>query len=514
MTGASERSAGGEPMIAVKNLVKRYPGVVALNGATLDLYAGEVLGLVGKNGAGKSSLIKVLAGGERPDDGEVLIDGSPIPRNYDARAAHAQGLAFVHQELNYFPGLTVAENVSLGTRFPRRLGPVVDQRRMRRQVAAVLAELESDIDPATYVDDLTAVEQRVVMIARALYHRARLLVLDEPSVSLTLEEVGHLHKIVRGLRAQGKAVLFVTHRLDEVISLTDRIAVMQDGEVITEQPTSEATEASLVAAIAGGDPGLRPPAEVAAQRQEGAEPVLRVRGLRLDPRVKDISFDLFPGEILGLAGLVGSGRSEVARMIFGADRPQAGAIEIDGRKRRLRSPAAAVRAGVALLPEDRRHEGLVLEFSVRANLTLASLSKHRRGILPMPSKASETRAAQETIAQLGIRTPDAERAVGKLSGGNQQKVVLGKWLQRRERILIFDEPTQGIDVGAREDVFASIRELAESGRAVILISSDFDELVGLCTRVVALREGRVTGTLEKEAISEEALVHLAYASSD
>jgi ABC-type sugar transport system ATPase subunit len=289
---------------------------------------------------------------------------------------------------------------------------------------------------------------------------------------------------------------------------------MQDGEVITEQPTSEATEASLVAAIAGGDPGLRPPADVAAPRAEGAEPVLRVRGLRLDPRVKDISFDLFPGEILGLAGLVGSGRSEVARMIFGADRPQAGAIEIEGRKRRLRSPAAAVRAGVALLPEDRRHEGLVLEFSVRANLTLASLSKHRRGILPIPSKASETRAAEATIAQLGIRTPDAERAVGKLSGGNQQKVVLGKWLQRRERILIFDEPTQGIDVGAREDVFASIRELAESGRAVILISSDFDELVGLCTRVVALREGRVTGTLEKEAISEEALVHLAYASSD
>jgi ribose transport system ATP-binding protein len=514
LTAAAEGTKDGAPMVAAKGLVKRYPGVVALNGASLDLYGGEVLGLVGKNGAGKSSLIKVLAGGERPDEGEVLIDGATIPRNYDARAAHAQGLAFVHQELNYFPGLTVAENVSLGTRYPRRFGPVVDQRRLRRQVAEVLAELESDIDPATYVEDLTAVEQRVVMIARALYHRARLLVLDEPSVSLTLDEVGHLHKIIRGLRAQGKAVLFVTHRLDEIISLTDRIAVMQDGEVILEQSTSEATEASLVAAIAGGDPGLRPPAEIPGRSERGAEPVLRVRNLRLEPRVKDISFDLYGGEILGLAGLVGSGRTEVARMIFGADRPQEGVIEIDGRERRLRSPAAAVRAGVALLPEDRRHEGLLLEFSVRENLTLASLAKHRRGRLPLPSKTSETRAANETIERLRIRTPDAERAVGRLSGGNQQKVVLGKWLQRRERILIFDEPTQGIDVGAREDVFSSIRELAESGRAVILISSDFDELVGLCTRVVALREGRVTGTLEKEAISEESLVHMAYDSSD
>jgi ABC-type sugar transport system ATPase subunit len=289
---------------------------------------------------------------------------------------------------------------------------------------------------------------------------------------------------------------------------------MQDGAVILEQPTAEATEASLVTAIAGGDPGLRPPATAAAEARSQTEPVLRVRNLRLEPRVADVSFDLYPGEILGLAGLVGSGRTELARLIFGAEHPEAGTIEIDGRERRLRSPAAGVRAGVALLPEDRRHEGLVLDFSVRENLTLASLAQHRRGRLPFPRRASETRVASEAIERLGIRTPDPERMVRRLSGGNQQKVVLGKWLQRREQILIFDEPTQGIDVGAREDVFASIRELAEAGRAVILISSDFDELVGLCTRVVALREGRVTGELEKEAISEEALVRLAYAADE
>jgi ABC-type sugar transport system ATPase subunit len=512
LTAPSSQSPAGTPMVSVREVTKRYPGVVALDRTSIDFRGGEVVGLVGKNGAGKSSLIKVLAGAERPDEGEVLVDGEPIPRGYDARHAHELGLAFVHQELSNFPGLTVAENVALGTRYPRSIGPLVDRRLLRRRVAVVLDELESTIDPATHIEDLTAVEQRVVMIARALYHQARLLVLDEPSVSLTLEEVGHLHKIARGLRAQGKGVVFVTHRLDEIISLTDRIVVMQDGAVILEQPTSEATEASLVAAIAGGDPGLRTPAAAPARAAADTEPVLRVKNLRLEPRVQDVSFDLYPGEILGLAGLVGSGRTEIARMIFGAERPEAGTIEIDGKLRRLRSPAAAVRAGVALLPEDRRHEGLVLDFSVRENLTLASLAGHRRGRLPVPSRASETRAATEMIERLGIRTPSPERAVRRLSGGNQQKVVLGKWLQRGERILIFDEPTQGIDVGAREDVFASIRELAEAGRAVIVISSDFDELVGLCSRVVVLWEGRVTGTLEKEKVSEEALVRLAYAS--
>ncbi|MBS1880324.1 MAG: sugar ABC transporter ATP-binding protein [Actinobacteria bacterium] len=514
MSASPLQDAPTTPMVSVRGVTKRYPGVVALDDASVDFGSGEVIGLVGKNGAGKSSLIKVLAGAERPDEGEVLIDGEPLPRNYDARHAHELGLAFVHQELSSFPGLTVAENVALGTRYPRSVGPLVDRRGLRRRVAAVLGELESTIDPAAHIEDLTAVEQRVVMIARALYHEARLLVLDEPSVSLTLEEVGHLHKIVRGLRAQGKSVIFVSHRLGEIISLTDRIVVMQDGSVILEQPTSEATEASLVAAIAGGDPGLRPPAQLPARAEAGAEPVLRVRNLRLEPRVEDISLEVYPGEILGLAGLVGSGRTELARLIFGAERPEAGTIEIDGRVRRLRSPNAAVRAGVALLPEDRRHEGLVLDFSVRENLTLASLAQHRIGRLPVPSRASETRTATETIERLGIRTPGPERAVRRLSGGNQQKVVLGKWLQRRERLLIFDEPTQGIDVGAREDVFASIRELAESGRAVIVISSDFSELVGLCTRVVALREGRVTGALEKESISEEALVRLAYAADE
>jgi ribose transport system ATP-binding protein len=500
-----------EPIVQARGLVKRFPGVVALDHADLDLNAGEVLGLVGKNGAGKSSLIKVLAGVQHPDEGEVLVDGRPLPSSYAPHHAHGLGLAFVHQELGNFPALTVAENVALGTRYPRRAGLLIDHRELRRRVAEVLAELEADIDPEAHADDLTAVQQRVIMIARALYHRARVLVLDEPSVSLTVEEIGHLHAIVRRLRERGQSVVYVSHRLNEIVSLTDRVVVMQDGRVTLERPTAELDEAALVTAIAGEAAGVRgvPP----TPPPRGEVPLLRVRGLARPPRVADVGFDLHAGEILGIAGLVGSGRTEVARMIFGADKPVAGTIEVEGRAIAPRSPVDAIRAGVALLPEDRRHEGLVLDFDVRENVTLASLGRHRGGLLPFPRRASEKRATAAMIERLSIRTPGDAQEVRRLSGGNQQKVVLAKWLQRSERVLIFDEPTQGVDVGAKEEMFSLIRGLAAEGRAAIVISSDFSELIGLCTRVVALREGRVSGSLEGEEITEEALVRLSYAAA-
>ncbi len=501
-----------ELIVAARGLVKRYPGVVALDGADLDLRGGEVLGLVGRNGAGKSSLIKILAGVQRADEGELRVDGELVGSGYGPRDAHALGLAFVHQELGNFPSLTVAENVALGTRYPRRAGFLINRRELDRRVRVVLDELEAEIDPSAHASDLTSVQQRVVMIARALYHEARVLVLDEPSVSLTLEEIGHLHAIVRRLRDRGQSVVYVSHRLHEIVSLTDRVVVMQDGRVTLERPTAEVTEAALVEAIAGSAAGRSgtPPASPA---DTSGVPALRVRGLRRAPRVHDVSFDLHAGEVLGLAGLVGSGRTEVARMIFGADRATAGTIEVDGRVQRLRTPVDGVAAGVALLPEDRRHEGLVLDFAVRENITLASLGDHRLGHLPVPRRASEARAATRMIERLRIRTPGPEQAVRRLSGGNQQKVVLAKWLERTERILIFDEPTQGVDVGAKEEIFSFVRGLAEAGRAVIVISSDFGELVGLCTRVIALREGRVSGTVQGSDISEEALVRLAYAAA-
>ena len=498
------------PLIEVRGLVKRYPGVVALDGASLELGAGEVLGLVGKNGAGKSSLIKVLAGVQAADEGDILIDGGSIGVAYAPHVAHRHGLAFVHQELGNVPALTVAENVALGSRFPRRGGIFIGRRALRHRVREILEELEAEIAPETVASALTAVQQRVVMIARALYHRSRVLVLDEPSVSLTVEEIGHLHAIVRRLRGHGQSVVYVSHRLNEIISLTDRVVVMQDGAVTLTTDTQALDERALVEAIAG-IPEHRAAAPPPFRRERDSVPVLRVRRLRRPPRVADVSFDVHQGEIVGIAGLVGSGRSEVARMIFGADRPEAGTVEVRGNRLRARSPIDGIRAGIALLPEDRRHEGLILDFSVRENITLASLNRHRIGILPAPRAASERRAATAAIAQLAIRTPTDTQAVRRLSGGNQQKVVLAKWLQRGEHILIFDEPTQGVDVGAKEEIFALIRQMAADGRAAIVISSDFSELVGLCHRVIALREGRVVGEVDGAELSEDALVRLAYA---
>jgi ABC-type sugar transport system ATPase subunit len=498
-------------ILEVRGAVKRYPGVEALRGVDFTIRPGEIVGLVGKNGAGKSSLIKILAGVEHLDEGTLTIDGTPVPGGYAPHIAHRLGLSFVHQELGNFPLLTVAENVAIGTRFPRRLVTFVNDRELRRQVQAVLDQLESGIDPGAQLEQLTTVEQRLVMIARALYHDARVLVLDEPSVSLSIDEIAHLHSIVRRFKELGRSVVYVSHRLHEVVALTDRVVVMQGGEVILEQPTSAIDERALVTAIAGDTP--IPARDLAPAAGRGAAPpLLRVRSLSRPPAVRGVSLELHAGEILGLAGLVGSGRTELIRLIFGADVPTAGSIEVDGRPVRLRSPVDAIAHGIALLPEDRRHEGLVLGFSTRENITLASLPQLRsHRLLPVPSRAKERAVAADMVERLSIETPGLEQEARRLSGGNQQKVVLAKWLQRPDRVLLFDEPSQGIDVGAKAEIFGLIERLAAEGRGIILISSDFAELAEVCTRVIGLREGRVTGVVEAPGITETELVRLAYA---
>ena len=507
-----ERAA--QALVEARGLVKRYPGVVALAGVDFEIHPGEIIGLVGKNGAGKSSLVKVIAGAEKPDDGTLLFDGRPPPAGYGPHLAHRLGLAFVHQELGKFPELTVAENVAVGTRYPRLAGVLVARKELNGRVKGVLEDLGSDIEPSRPMTGLTAVEQRLVMIARALYHDARVLFLDEPSVSLTIEEVAQLHRIVRALRDAGRSIVYVSHRLNEVVALTDRVIVMQDGRVTLEHPTHEIDEQRLVDAIAG-TAKLTPNGTRPASLPASGVPVLSLRGLGRPPAVSGVSFDLYAGEILGLAGLVGSGRTELARLICGADRLTEGTIEVDSSEVRLRDPVDAIRHGIALLPEDRRHEGLVTTFGVRENISLPSLRAHRIGrLLPFPHRGSERRAAQAMVDRLDIATPDLERQVRRLSGGNQQKVVLAKWVLRSGRVLIFDEPTQGVDVGAKVEIFALIRELAEEGKGIILICSDFAELEAICTRVVALHEGTLSGELEGDEISEDALIRLAYRPLD
>lgn len=500
-------------IIEVRGAVKRYPGVSALRGVGFRVASGEIVGLVGKNGAGKSSLIRILAGVERLDEGELLIDGEPVGAGYEPRVAHGLGLAFVHQELGNFPQLSVAENVALGTSYPKRYGILVARRELRKRVGEVLVQLESSIDPNAQISDLTAVEQRIVMIARALYHQARVLVLDEPSVSLTIDEVSHLHAVVRRLKEHGRSVVYVSHRLQEVVTLTDRVVVMQNGEVILERETAAIDEQALVEAIAGAAPAGQ---EIRNLKPVGnAEPLLRAVHLRRPPAVRDVSLELYAGEVLGLAGLVGSGRTELARLLFGADTPTGGRLEVDGVRTRFRSPRDAIRRGVALLPEDRRHQGLVLGFSTRENITLASLRELRRHrLIPVPSARKERGAASTMVSRLSITTAGLEQEAQRLSGGNQQKVVLAKWLRRSDRVLIFDEPSQGIDVGSKAEIFALIRELAAAGHGIIVISSDFAELAAVCTRVIGIREGFVTGAVEAPEITESALVRLAYVPAD
>ena len=502
--------ADDPPLVELRDVVKFFPGVVALAGVDFRVAAGEIVGLVGKNGAGKSSLIKVVAGVEKPDAGELLFTGRPPPVGYGPHQADQLGLAFVHQELGNFPELTVAENVAIGSRYPRWLGPLFSRKALNARVGTVLEELEAGIDPAQPMTGLTAVEQRLVMIARALYHDARVLFLDEPSVSLTIEEIAQLHRIARQLRERGHSIVYVSHRLNEVVALTDRVVVMQDGRVTLERETHELTERSLVDAIAGSAAAVDRKALPRMEQQAGP-PLLAVKALSRPPMVAEISFELHPGEILGLAGLVGSGRTETARMICGADKPSSGSIELDGRTVRFRDPVDAVRRGIALLPEDRRHEGLVLNFGVRENITLTSLESHRLArLLPFPRRSSERQAAAGIASRLDITPPGLEREVRRLSGGNQQKVVLAKWLHRSGRVLIFDEPTQGVDVGAKLEIFALIRELAAEGKGIIVICSDFAELEAVCTRIVVIREGSVAGELAAGEITEEALIRLAY----
>ncbi len=503
------------PLIAVRGLVKRYPGVLALDHAEGAIGAGQVLGLVGKNGAGKSTLIKILAGATRPDEGEILISGEPV-EIHTPHQATALGLSFVHQELADVPNLTVAENVELGLGYPKRFGVLLDRRRLRSRVGEVLERLGAeDINPKTLVSSLSVANQRMVMIARGMATDARVLVLDEPSASLANEEIEQLHRVVRSLAETGVAVVYVTHRLDEIFQITDWVSVMRDGRIVFSCPTPDLDRASLIAHITGTAEVATENRKRAVLNAERGEELLRVEGLTLPGVVEDVSFSVRAGELLGIAGLVGSGRTELVRLIIGADRRPGGRILMRGREVKISNPSDSRRHGIVLLPEDRRSQGAVLDFSIRKNITLVVLPRFRvaKGV-PMPQVRRERATANEMVSRLGIKAGNVEHPVRYLSGGNQQKVVLAKWLQSRADVFIFDEPTHGIDVEGKDDVYRRMEELALAGHAVIFISSEFAELVGTCNRVLVMREGRLVGELDGEGVTDAALVERCYADAD
>lgn len=498
------------PFIEARALDKRYPGVHALDNLDFAVSPGEIVALLGKNGAGKSTLIKILAGVVHPDAGTIVVDGVPV-RLHSAHDSARLRLAFVHQELADVPNLSVAENVLLGLGYPKRAGVVLDERRLVREASAVLERLGARIDPRAQLKSLRTPQRRLVMIARGFAADARLLVLDEPTTSMTSTEIDHLHEVVRTLRDHGVSVVYVTHRLDEVAAVTDRVFVMRDGRHAFSGPTRELTKAELISHITGTVGASRRPGRPVAGPRGSRRELLKVRDLAARSVVSGVSFELYEGEILGIAGLVGSGRTELVRLIYGADPVAAGEIHVGGKRVRMRSVRDAIRVGIALLPEDRRHQGSIQRLSVRQNITLPSLRKFRRSRgLGVPSLRLERAAARAQIERLQIKVASEESSIEILSGGNQQKVVLAKWLETDANVFIFDEPTQGIDVDGKADVYRLMLDLCSAGKSVIFISSEFSELVATCERVIVFREGRSVGELHNDEINENNILELCY----
>jgi ABC-type sugar transport system ATPase subunit len=499
----------GAAFLSLRGLNKSYPGVRAVVDVDLDLHPQEIVGLVGKNGAGKSSLIKILAGLAQPDDGQIRCDDKDVRLGGPGDAA-ALGLAFVHQELALVPNLSVAENVLLGLGFPTRARSLVRWSRLREQAAAVLARLEADIDPRALAGTLSVADQRMVMLARGLAADARLIVLDEPTASLTDSEIRHLFRVMRSLRDDGVCIVFVSHRLNEVLSMTDRVVVMRDGRVVSRHDTDTLDRDSLVQAITGTAPAAvaARPATSAGVGGPDRREVLRVDHVSLPPILDDVSLTAYSGEILGLAGLVGAGRTELCRVVFGLDRPRSGTVSVHGRPVKPGRLRQALQRGVVLLPEDRRNQGSVLDFSIKSNITLATMGEHRWfPRLPFPSSRAESATAKHMVDRLDIKVSSHDQAVRTLSGGNQQKVVLAKWLKHGAEVFIFDEPTHGVDVDGKREIYAIMRELADEGKAVVFISSEFSELIGVSDRILVLAEGRVVTELPGDATEGEILQH-------
>jgi rhamnose transport system ATP-binding protein len=483
--------------MSLAHACKAFAGVHALSDVSLELHAGEVHGLVGENGAGKSTLIKILGGVHQPDTGVLTVDGEEVFLNGPGEAAD-RGIAVIYQEPTLFPDLSVAENVFIG-RQPLRTGRRIDARAMDREVQEIFKRLGVLIDPERIARGLSIAEQQLVEIAKALSRRARVLIMDEPTAALSPVEAKRLFTVAETLRADGAAIVFISHRLEEVFALCQRVTVLRDGRLILSQPLTGLTADDLVRAMVGRD--------LVVGEREAHQPgqrVLEVQRLTREGVFIDISFEVHAGEVVALAGLVGSGRSEVARAIFGIDRYDAGSVQISGRRLRGGSPTAAMHAGMGFVPEDRRQHGLVMEMSTARNIALASLGRLRRGGLVFAR--AERDFALEWAKRLQVKYGRITSPVTLLSGGNQQKVVLAKWLARQPSLLIVDEPTRGIDVGTKGEVHRLIASLAGEGVAVLVISSELPEVLTLADRILVMREGRLVARLSRAQASEEVIV--------
>jgi ABC-type sugar transport system ATPase subunit len=487
----------------MRGIGKSFPGVRALSDVSLTLRAGEVLVLVGENGAGKSTLMKILAGAQPADTGTILVDGHEV-RIDSPRAAERLGIGMIYQELNLVPQLTAAQNIALGAE-PLR-GGLLDERAARDVAKRTIGELGLDIPLDVPVSRLAVGQQQLIEIAKALARNARILVMDEPSAALSEREIEKLFTIIKRLKATGAGIIYISHRMDELPRIGDRVTVLRDGHAIETRAVADFPPDEIIRAMVGRELDSHFPEILPLP--DSAPVVLDVRGLIRAPVVSGVSFSVRAGEIVGLAGLVGAGRTEIVRAIAGADVPDRGDVSIDGRTVRVRKPADGIAAGIAFITEDRKTQGLVLGMSVRENTTLAHLGEfvNRDQLV---NTAREREATQAKIEELRIRTPGTEQIVRNLSGGNQQKVVLAKWLLGKARVFLFDEPTRGIDVGAKAEIYNLMLELARNGAAIVMVSSDLPEVLGMAHRILVIRDGRIAAEFARVDATPEAVIAAA-----
>jgi ribose transport system ATP-binding protein len=491
-----------EPILEMQKIGKRFPGVIALDAVNLSVYPGEVVALAGENGAGKSTLMKILGGIYQPEVGTINVNGEEITIR-SVSDATANGVGFVHQELNVLDNLTVAENVFLG-REPRAFGFLIDRKKLNADTEIYLKRLGLDVPGRTPLRELSIAQQQMVEIAKALSLNARIVIMDEPTSSLTLTETESLLEVIKDLRSEGVSVIYISHRLDEINQIADRVVVLRDGRNAGILERDEISHDSIVKLMVGRD--IERFYKPAAANE--AKPFAEIQNLttRRYP-VCSNSFEVRKGEILGFAGLVGAGRSEAAQAIFGVDAAISANISLDGKRVDIASARDAINNGIYLVPEDRRIAGLIVDIPIRANITLPALSRYASAGLV--SRARENKKAVEMCEKLGVKAPSPETNAANLSGGNQQKVVLAKWLSLNPRLLIFDEPTRGIDVGAKAEIYELMRDLAKSGVAIMMVSSDMEEILGESDRIAVMHEGTITGILDRENASEETIMKLA-----
>lgn len=490
-----------KPLLEMRSITKRFPGVLAVSEVSLDVHPGEVHALVGENGAGKSTLMKILSGVYAEYSGEIIFKGQPV-KFTSPRQALTSGIATIYQELNQVPQLSVTENIFLGSEISRG-GGVLNWPEMHRQARALLAKLHLDIDPRTNLGKLGVGRQQMVEVAKALHHQADLIIMDEPTSALSIREINELFAIIRELKTHGAAVIYISHHLEEVFEVSGRTTVLRDGHHIATLPTPELNVDKLIRLMVGRDLSEKFPKEDAQRGQE----MLRVENLNQGKRLKDISFSAYAGEVLGIAGLVGAGRTELAQAIFGAEPIDSGQIYVQGQPAKIKSPRDAIYYGIALLTEDRKQEGLFLQLTLRENITMSVLEQLTRTFVT--SRQKESKLAQHFIKSIDIKASSQDQLVINLSGGNQQKVVLSKWMATHPKILIFDEPTRGVDVGAKVEIYRMINDLAQQGVAILMISSELPEILGMSDRIMVISNGTIGGFLDRAEATEEKIMEYA-----